>query len=172
MVRVEQVGLTVIGFKVFGILINIVVVVATKEVVNALIIMRSRDIDCQTACHDEVGRELMLEVGGTTCLHFVVVTFCEDIFRETSRHRAVFSVVGVLYSEKVVAISHVEGIPVDLGDFRIAVTPCLKLSLDFRRAMGIGFIITWQVLVIVGTRVFGLTPFERSLAAWATEVVQ
>ena len=167
MVCVEQVGLTLISFKVFGILINIVVVVAAKQVIDALVIMCPRDIDRQAACHDQVGLELMLEVGSTTCLHLVVVTFGEDILREASRHCAVLAVVGVLHREKVVAVSHVEAVPVDLGDFRVAVTPCLKLRLDFR----LGHVIARQVFVVVGTRVGSFTPFQRGLTSLASKKV-
>ena len=111
----------------------------------------------------------MLEIGGVACLHLVVVALSKDVLGGVARNGVAFLTVGIVNGEEVVAVGVVKGIPIDLGDFRVTVTPSFNLSLDFRRAMRIGHVIARKVLVVVGTRVGSFTPFQRSLTARATE---
>ena len=171
MVGVVEVGLAFIRLQVFSILINIVVVVAAKEVGNAFVIVRPRNIQGKAACHDEVGSELMLEIRGNAHLVFVVMTLGKDILGGFAGDGVAQCAIGVLHGEEVVAIGVVELVPVDLGNLRVAVHPGFNLGLDFRRAVGIGRVIARQVLVVVRTRVLGFTPFKAGLSARAAEVV-
>ena len=113
----------------------------------------------------------MLEIGGVAHLTLVVMALGEDVLRGCPSDGIALSTIGVLHRKEVVVVGVVERIPIYLRDFRVAVHPALKLVFDFRRAVGIGRVITRQVLVIIGTRVFGLTPFKGGLARLACEVI-
>ena len=113
----------------------------------------------------------MFEEGGAAHLLFVVVTLGDDVFRSSARDGVTHLPVGVLHGEEVVAVGVVKRIPIDLRDLRVTVHPCRELGFDFTCAMGVGHVIARQVLVVVRTRVFGLTPFEGALSARTGEVI-
>ena len=104
MVRVVEVGLAFIAFEVFGILINIVVIIATQQVVDAFVIMRARSAYGETARHDEVGLELVLEIGGIARLHLVVVALSKDVLGGIASNGVAFLTVGIVNGEEVVAV--------------------------------------------------------------------
>ena len=114
----------------------------------------------------------MLEVGGITRLHLVIVTFRKDVFRGCTRNRVARCPVSILNSKEVITVGVVHGIPIDLSDRWIAVNPSIILLLILGCAMRMAFEITGQILVVIRTWVRSLTPFQASLTCFACEVVK
>ena len=107
----------------------------------------------------------MLEIGGIAHLHLVEVTFGKDILGSFASDGIAWCAIGIMHREEVVAVGVIEVIPVDLRHPRVAVLPCHDLVFIFKGAMGIGEVVTRQILVIVGTRVGCLSPLKTGLSS-------